>query len=96
MKAYVVRGKIAADKPNLKIKAGDPVWLTWDNEGGGWYQWSSQVEWAHPFTSKAKAKQAVRGCPGPWFNEPSPHSIELIDADYTPAKGSKLVIHDAR
>jgi uncharacterized protein YfaQ (DUF2300 family) len=90
--AYIARGKVAVNAQGLSVKAGDVVWLSYENEGGGWWQWTGNMEWAHPFKSEAAARKAVKECPGPWFNVPSPESVECVPAEYTPARKAELKI----
>ena len=77
-KSYRIRGRVKANHAPLKIRKGDAVWLSWTPEGGGWFQWSKDEAWAREFEGEAAGMKAASGCPGPWYYETDPASVEAV------------------
>lgn len=93
MRKFVVRGAVAETPDRLRsIKKGDTVWMGWTSEGGGWHQWQAELEGAKLFDDRESALHIARGCPGPWFYQPSPESIEVVEVEYTPAQPANIKI----
>jgi hypothetical protein len=86
-RVYIVRGKVAKDALNT-IKKGDTVWPGWTNEAGGWHQWDqggpARVK---RFSSEEEARGVALKCHGPWYSNPDPESIEILEAFYCPPQG---------
>lgn len=53
------------------------VYLAYDKEGGGWYQWTTHKAHAKRFGSPGAAMRAAKGCPGPYYLEPMAGTVGL-------------------
>jgi hypothetical protein len=71
---YVITGIVAEGE-----KAGLKVWLYWDPEGGGWWQWGPEG-WAERFEAKEGRRydDAIRCAPktGPWYYYVDPATVK--------------------
>lgn len=93
MRKFIARGAVAETPDRLRtIKKGDTVWLGWTHEGGGWYQWQADMNSAKLFDDPENAGKAARTCPGPWFYQPSPESIEVVEIEYMPPQPASIKI----
>lgn len=88
---YVVRGKVEKNVAGLSVKAGTDVWLTYSRESGGWHSWSQDFRDAKAFPTQEGAA-AESNCNGPWYLVPDPNSIEILEADYEPARAAKITL----
>lgn len=70
------------------------VWLAWHEDSGGSYQWVNDhwFETAKPFLHSDDAITSAKKCPGPWYNEPDPTTIEAIKVNYIPARLASMTI----
>lgn len=68
---YIATGTLVEGKKRTK------VYLTWTEEGGGWYQWCTSKSWANLFSSEESAMRNAKACPGPSFLMPSPGTITI-------------------
>jgi hypothetical protein len=86
----IVRGYVTPKSDNATVnKLGGTVWLSVEE---GYEQWTDNFDWAEPYPSKQEAQEAVKSCPGPWYNIPDPDSITYLEAAYTPPKKAQLAL----
>lgn len=71
------------------------VYLSWTDEGGGWYQWDTNKSRAKKFKSVTSAISAASCCPGPWYYIPMKSTMTVEEVESDKAEEYRRVIKDA-
>lgn len=58
---------------------GTTIYLGYDNSGGGWPQWGTDVPFSTPWESADEALETAREMDGmPWWNKPDMTTLKAI------------------